>query len=87
MKDIKLKYGDCFKEINIEEFEDVTVLKSMENICTESEEAIITNPIDSKRLKDLIKDDYKICIVIPDVTRLWQKPFVYFPLIIKEIEA
>lgn len=90
MRHISMKYGNSVKEITLDESKKFTILRSIQEEIKESEEyAIINaleNPIDSPRLKELIRPGYKICIVVPDVTRLWQKPSVYLPFIIKEIE-
>ncbi|MGI5977071.1 MAG: nickel-dependent lactate racemase [Candidatus Limivicinus sp.] len=47
----------------------------------------LDNPIDSKPLKELVKPGETVCLVISDVTRRWQSPETYIPLIIKELEA
>lgn len=90
MQQILLKYGEALEKITLDEKKEFILLKSAAENMQESEEVIIEkalkNPIDSPKLIDLIKPGYKVCIVIPDITRMWQKPAVYLPFIIKEIE-
>lgn len=90
MQDILLKYGYSSKKITFDKTKKIILLKSVQEDIKETEESIIVkalkNPIDSARLKEFIRPGYTICIVVPDVTRLWQKPSMYLPFIIKEIE-
>ena len=89
MTQIALKYGKKSFELNIEH-KNIKIITSSFFMGIKKEEEIlkqaIENPIDSPRLKTIVKPDEDICIVIPDVTRLWQKPTVYLPYIIKELE-
>jgi nickel-dependent lactate racemase len=53
------------------------------------EEAILTaleNPIGSPRLSEMVKPGETVCVVICDLTRAWQHPGVYLPLLVKEIK-
>ena len=47
----------------------------------------LDHPIDSAPLKELVKAGDKVCIVISDVTRRWQSPETYIPLLIAELES
>lgn len=47
----------------------------------------LDHPIDSAPLKELVKAGDKVCIVISDVTRRWQSPETYIPVLIAELES
>ncbi len=56
--------------------------KTEEEIIKES----IENSICSAPLRELVHEGEKICIVIPDITRAWQRSSVYLPYIVEEIK-
>lgn len=86
---ISMKYGSTAFKLNFEH-ENIKIINSspIENIKSEEEilKAAMENPIDSPRLKDIVKANEDICLVIPDITRLWQKPSIYLTYIIREFE-
>ena len=47
----------------------------------------LENPIDSKPLKEIVKPGETVCIVISDVTRRWQSPETYIPILVNELES
>lgn len=47
----------------------------------------LDHPMDSAPLKELVKAGDKVCIVISDVTRRWQSPETYIPVLIAELES
>ena len=47
----------------------------------------LDHPIDSAPLKELVKAGDKVCLVISDVTRRWQSPETYIPLLVEELES
>ena len=47
----------------------------------------LDHPIDSAPLKELVRAGEKVCIVISDVTRRWQSPETYLPILVAELEA
>lgn len=47
----------------------------------------LDHPIDSAPLKELVKAGDKVCVVISDVTRRWQSPETYIPILIAELES
>lgn len=91
MKKFSLKYGKGIKEINIDSSIDVKIVEG-KKIDDDKDEASIVknalmNPIDSPRLMDIVKPGDKICIVVSDTTRLWQKQYFYLPFIVDELES
>ncbi|WP_308856268.1 nickel-dependent lactate racemase [uncultured Oscillibacter sp.] len=47
----------------------------------------LAHPIDSKPLKELVKPGESVCIIISDVTRRWQSPEIYIPIVVEELES
>ena len=47
----------------------------------------LDHPIDSAPLRELVRAGEKVCIVISDVTRRWQSPETYLPILVAELEA
>ena len=46
----------------------------------------LAHPIGSRPLKELVKPGDTVCIVISDVTRRWQSPETYLPILVEELE-
>jgi nickel-dependent lactate racemase len=89
MKEINMKYGQGEMKALIEEKNLLEVIESnvLRQDKTEAEiisEALL-NPIDSKRLKDIVHEDERVCIVISDITRSWQKPHEFLYKIVEEL--
>lgn len=61
-----------------------------EKQCKVNEEQVIVkalnNPIGSEKLSELAKGKENIVIVISDITRSFQKPWVFLPILIEEIK-
>ena len=47
----------------------------------------LDHPIDSAPLKEMVKPGEKVCLVISDVTRRWQSPETYIPILVAELES
>ncbi|SKC45521.1 lactate racemase domain-containing protein [Maledivibacter halophilus] len=89
MKEYKMKYGKekvnlCLNEENL-----MGVIESNKIDNKKSEEEVILNalenPIDSPKLCDIVNEGEKICIVISDITRAWQKMGAYLHYIVDEL--
>lgn len=91
MREIQLKYGKSNINVSIDENNLIDVIKGNELKVDKSEDQIIQealcNPIDSPRLKEIVNEGEKICIVIPDLTRVWQKTHIYLHKIVDELKA
>jgi nickel-dependent lactate racemase len=46
----------------------------------------LANPIDSRPLGKIVHPGETVCIIISDVTRRWQSPEIYIPLLVEELE-
>lgn len=89
LEPVKMKYG-C-GEINIQPDADsfMGFVQSKGMKCIKGEDEIIIealeNPIGSKKLRDIVKNEETVCIIISDITRAWQKMGHYLPYIVKEL--
>lgn len=89
MSEFELKQGKSTVKFSINEKDVIGVIDNNPSTSSKTEEQIIKEaleyPISSPKLKEIVHAGEKICIVIPDVTRIWQKPAVYLPLIVDEL--
>lgn len=89
MKEINMKYGQGMMNAFIEEKNLLEVIESNAFKQDKTEDEIISealyNPIDSKRLKDIVHENETVCIVISDITRSWQKPNKFLYKIVEEL--
>ena len=46
----------------------------------------LDHPIDSAPLKQLVRPGETVCMIISDVTRRWQSPETYIPILVAELE-
>lgn len=89
MKSINMKYGDNKVNFSVDENNLLQIIESNPFNLGKTEDEIIldslANPINSPRLKDIVTKGEKICIVISDVTRAWQKPYKFLYRIVEEL--
>ena len=89
MQNFDMKYGDGKVTFSINENNLIEVIESNPFNLGKTEDEIIldslANPINSPRLKDIVSKGEKICIVISDVTRAWQKPYKFLHRIVEEL--
>lgn len=90
MAKVKMKYGQEKVEVVIPDENLIRVLESKAVTEEKEEEEIIReaieNPIGSKKLRDTVKKGEKVCIVVSDITRAWQRMSVFLPYIVEELE-
>lgn len=75
---LKLKYGDGIVEIDASKAKSVEILnenkmEEIEDLGKEFIKGVTTDMIDSKPLKEIVKKDDKVTVVISDLTRYWQR--------------
>lgn len=91
MKTIDMKYGRTRVTTSVEDENLMGIIEGNEFKVTKSENEIILdalhNPIGSPRLKELVHPGETVCLVIPDVTRSWQKTDKFISIIIEELNA
>jgi nickel-dependent lactate racemase len=89
MKTVKMKLGHGYVNVSVPEENLLGVILKEVPASTMTEDEVIlaalANPIDSPRLKEIVKPGQTICIVVSDVTRAWQRMNVYLPHIVTEL--
>lgn len=89
MHSIVLQYGREKISLDLPEKHLLRVLEGNRSENRKPEGTIIlealANPIASPRLRDIAKPGEKICLVISDITRSWQKQSLFLPYIVREI--
>jgi len=89
MEEFELNYGKGTVKFSINEKNVIGIIDNNPGTSFNTEEEVIKealeDPISSPKLKEIVTVGEKICIVIPDVTRLWQKTDVYLPFIVDEL--
>lgn len=89
MGSAKMLYGSEEVVVHIDEERLLGMIQSKGIADKKSEAEVIlaalANPIGSERLGSLVKEGETVCIVISDITRAWQKPDVYLPYIVDEL--
>lgn len=84
-----MNYGKGQVDISIPEKNLISVLegKNIENSNSEEETILnaLDNTIGSAKLSELVHAGEKVCIVISDVTRAWQKMSTFLPYVVDEI--
>lgn len=89
LDECNLKYGDEYKNILFKPSHNVDILDKNFLSQKKEEEVIkraLLNPIASRKINEIVTPEDKLCIVISDVTRLWQKPRAFLPILIEEIK-
>lgn len=88
-RQIALKYGNEEMILKIEEKSILQVIESnpivFDKTETEIIQAALKQPIGSLRLSKLVRSGERVCIVIPDITRAWQRTDVYLPMVVEEL--
>lgn len=86
---IHLKYGreEFTAEIDDQNVQEIIEGKPDSRDRTEEEliDEALAHPVDSARLSELVHTGEKICIIIPDITRSWQKTNRYLYKIVDEL--
>ncbi|HBF35871.1 MAG TPA: nickel-dependent lactate racemase [Firmicutes bacterium] len=84
-----LKYGKTEVPVAISDSDLLGVIDSHPTGPARSEAEVIRealeHPINSPRLKALVKPGEKVCIIISDITRAWQRMSVYLPFLVNEL--
>ncbi|MBT9130770.1 MAG: hypothetical protein DDT42_01123 [candidate division WS2 bacterium] len=87
---LKMHYGKGYLNIDTEKIGDYRVLDKdiyVENGQNEIVTRALNNPIGSPSLKDIVKSGDKVCLVISDITRYYQRMDIFLPLIIRELNS
>ena len=87
-----LQYGDISWTMPVAAENLAAVLESnpVSLPVMEPEQAVreaLRHPIGSPCLSGIVRPGEKICLLVPDVTRLWQSPAVYVRVMVEELNA
>ena len=89
MNTILLKYGKEIVDAPLPLEQIYGVITSNASNHHKTEETVILealeNPIESPQLRKIVKPGQRVCIVISDVTRAWQRMDVYLPYLVNEL--
>ena len=89
MKKVKMKFGNTEMYVSVKEENLLGVIEANEVVGGKTEDKIIKealeNPIDSARLRELVHEGERVCVVIPDVTRAWQRTGIYLNRVVEEL--
>lgn len=85
-----LRYGGAMVSVPLKEEQIVEVVRQnpVELPCCTPEEAVrnaLDAPVGAPRLEDVVKPNDTVCIVISDITRRWQAPAVYLPILVERL--
>ncbi|MDR0649038.1 MAG: nickel-dependent lactate racemase [Synergistaceae bacterium] len=85
-----LKFGKGSVKIEIRDEDVLGLMKSREAHGAGTEAEVIAkaleNPIGSTRLSEKVNPGETVCVVVCDLTRSWQRPSVYLPVLLQEIK-
>lgn len=88
-REFALKYGHEEMLLKIAEEHILQVIESNQVTFEKTEleiiQAALANPIGSPRLAEIVKPGERVCVVIPDITRVWQRTDLFLPLIVEEL--
>lgn len=85
-----LKYGEQEWAVDIEPANLIAELEpnSVQLPALTAEQVIrqaLSAPVQSPPLQEMVKAGERICLLVPDVTRSWQSPSVYVPIMVEEL--
>jgi nickel-dependent lactate racemase len=85
-----MKYGKTKIDVSIPQENLLGIIASNKEIRNKTEEEVVLEaldkPIESNKLREIVNKGDKVCIVISDITRAWQKMNFYLPYIVEELE-
>jgi lactate racemase len=88
---VDMKYGNTTLAADVDDRNILEVIEGNPDTCDKSESEILDYalmyPTDSARLSQLVRPGQKICIVIPDITRSWQRTDRYLYKVVDELSA
>jgi nickel-dependent lactate racemase len=89
MNSIKMKLGNGYVDVSVPEENLLGVIRKDVPPSDKTEEEVIVeslqNPIGKPRLKEIVKPGETVCIVVSDITRAWQRMWIFLPHVVKEL--
>ncbi|MFO7887665.1 MAG: nickel-dependent lactate racemase [Eubacteriales bacterium] len=90
MHKFELKLGKEKVNYNLKEENFLGLLETNKEYDLTENEIIknsLENPIESDKLRNIVNKGEKVCIIVSDVTRMYQKPNIFLPHIVGELKA
>lgn len=90
MATLSLKYGKGYKKLSLDVFEEYKILENEKTSKKSAKEIIqdaLDHPIGSSRLSQIVKKGERICIIISDISRYYQRMDLFLPEIVKELNS
>jgi lactate racemase len=88
MTTLKMKLGTGYVDVTVPDenllgviLKDVPPSAPEEQVIQEA----LEHPIGAPRLREIVKPGETVCVVVSDITRAWQRMWVYLPFIVKEL--
>ena len=88
MKTLKMKLGNGYVDVSVPEENLLGIIQKEVPPSAPEEEVIqeaLAHPIGTPRLREIVKPGETVCIVVSDITRAYQRMWVYLPFIVKEL--
>lgn len=89
MMNFEMKYGRTKINVPVKEENLIREIKgnpfSVSKTVDQIIEDALYNPIGSPRLKELVHQGETVCLIIPDITRVWQQTSKFLPKIVEEL--
>lgn len=90
MTSVTMKYGSGTVDVSVPEKNLLGVIEKEAPPAAGSEEEVVraalADPVGTPPLAELVGPGRTVTVVISDVTRLWQRPFAYLPMLVEELE-
>jgi nickel-dependent lactate racemase len=88
MKTIKMKLGNGYVDVSVPEENLLGIIQKEVPPSAPEEDVIrqaLAHPIGTPRLRDIVKPGETVCVVVSDITRAYQRMWVFLPFIVKEL--
>ncbi|MBN1566694.1 MAG: nickel-dependent lactate racemase [Acidobacteria bacterium] len=89
MKTTKMKLGNGYVDVSVPEENFLGMIAKEVPAAGMTEEQVVldalAHPIGTPRLKEIVKPGNTVCVVVSDITRSWQRMWIYLPYIVKEL--
>jgi hypothetical protein len=88
MKTLKMKLGNGYVDVSVPEENLLGIIQKEVPASAPEEEVIqeaLAHPIGTPRLQEIVKPGETVCIVVSDITRAYQRLWVYLPFIVEEL--
>jgi lactate racemase len=88
---VKMKYGHDSVQFGLRESNILGEIALVSQKDNRTEEKIILaalkQPIGTRRLTEIVQPGKRVCVIVSDVSRLYQKPYLFLPYIVRELNS